>query len=269
MKEGFIIYTAYAKKFRRLSDAQFGQLVRALIDYQATGIEPEITDAAVGMAFDVVKVEVDAANVKYYEIVEKRREAAKSRGQANESKSKQMLANASKCNQEQPNDSYKDKDKEKDKEKDKGLFTVITVNKNSPRESAERENEDDREIMLEQFNAFWAEYPKHENKDAACRMWISLNPGNELAAEIIKAVRENKAKNGGWKRNGGRYIPRADKWLLDRRWLDEIHEETDDPTPQKKNQFNDYEQRQYTKQDYDELELKMRRRGLKREGADK
>ena len=120
-----------------------------------------------------------------------------------------------------------------------------------------------REIMLEQFNAFWDEYPKHENKDAACRMWISLNPGNELAAEIIKAVRENKDKNGGWKRNGGRYIPRADKWLLDRRWLDEIHEETDDPTPQKKNQFNDYEQRQYTKQDYDELELKMRRRGLK------
>ena len=75
MKDSFIFYTAYAEKFKRLSDLQFGQFVRALVSYQITGEEPEINDASVGMAFDVAKVEVDAANEKYIEICEQRREA--------------------------------------------------------------------------------------------------------------------------------------------------------------------------------------------------
>ena len=126
----------------------------------------------------------------------------------------------------------------------------------------EEPKQNEREIMLKQFDVFWNEYPKHENKDAACRMWISLNPDSDLSAAIIKAVRENKAKNSGWKRDGGRYIPRADKWLLDRRWTDEIKEETEDTKPQKKNMFNDFAQRTYTRTDYDDLEARKLKQGL-------
>ena len=77
MKDSFIFYTAYAEKFKRLSDMQFGQFVRALISYQETEEVPEIEDPAVGMAFDVAKIEIDAANEKYFAACEQRREAGK------------------------------------------------------------------------------------------------------------------------------------------------------------------------------------------------
>ena len=242
MKEGFIIYTAYAKKFRRLSDAQFGQLIRALIDYQTTGNPPEIIDPAVGMAFDVVKVEVDAANVKYNEIVEKRREAGKNRFKANDNTNEQMLANDNKCEQMLANEtiseqmqasaSYKDKDKDKDKD----IFIADAININNRRVRKYDPDTVDPGEINRLFVEFWELYPKKTNQDAACRAWVSMVDSVELAQEIIQAVKENNRRNTSWKRNGGRYVPNAENWLFDRRWRDEIREEKDD-SPKEKDPF--------------------------------
>ena len=106
MRDSMIIYTAYAEKFNRLSDAQFGQLMRIAISYQKDGVVPEVVDTSVGLAFDVIRHDLDENNRKYAEVVEKRRQAGKQgaeirwQGMANDgknSKCQQMIANDSKA----------------------------------------------------------------------------------------------------------------------------------------------------------------------------
>ena len=94
MKNNVMLYTAYAEKFRSLSDEQFGKLVRAMIEYQESGEVPEIPDAAVALSFDVVRFDIDRNNVRYEETCAKRREAGSKGGLAKAEK--QKLANASK-----------------------------------------------------------------------------------------------------------------------------------------------------------------------------
>ena len=75
---GFYFFTQYQEKFKRLSDAQFGRLMRFLLDYKATGVDPDIDDVVIGMAFDVVKADIDHQAETY----RKRAEAGKKGGKA-------------------------------------------------------------------------------------------------------------------------------------------------------------------------------------------
>lgn len=92
----FIFYTAYAEKLRRLTDSQLGALVRIMCAYKESGNAPEITDAAVAFAFDVVRYDMDRNSEKYETTVQARKEAGAKGGQAkvaNANKSKQSQAN--------------------------------------------------------------------------------------------------------------------------------------------------------------------------------
>lgn len=115
---GFFLFVEYKDKFRRLSDAQLGQLIRVLLEYKMTGEEPEIEDIAVGMAFDVVRLDID----KQAENYRKRAEAGRKGGQsqiqeeATESNAKQTEANESIEKQNEANESIK-KENKKEKEK--------------------------------------------------------------------------------------------------------------------------------------------------------
>jgi hypothetical protein len=73
MKDSLVLYTAYYDKFRKLSDEQFGQLIRYMLSYQKTGVVPEIKDFAMSIAFDVAKEDMDRNNKKYDEICERNR----------------------------------------------------------------------------------------------------------------------------------------------------------------------------------------------------
>ena len=125
MKDNMILYTAYADKFKRLSDLQFGQLMRAALNYQQFGTEPDIDDLTVGLAFDVIKHDIDTNNQKYAETIEKKREAGR---QGAESRWQNMADNSknSTCHNDDSKNStaisemakMADKDKVKDKDKD-------------------------------------------------------------------------------------------------------------------------------------------------------
>ena len=94
MRDSLLIYTAYKNKFAKLTNAQFGELIRFLIEYQETGTVPEIEDVAVALSFDVARFDLDQNNKKYEETVEKRREAGKKGAEKTNGKSRQMPANA-------------------------------------------------------------------------------------------------------------------------------------------------------------------------------
>ena len=46
MKDGMILYSSYIEKFKKLSDEQFGQLIRLIFQYQIDGVVPSIEDTA-------------------------------------------------------------------------------------------------------------------------------------------------------------------------------------------------------------------------------
>lgn len=155
MKDSMIVYATYLEKFRRLSDQQFGCLMRAAMEYQMTGEVPSIDDMAVSVAFDIVKYDLDVNRQKYDEVCEKRREAGAKGGLAKASKTKQMLPNATKCyqmlaNGSKPKQNVHDTDTEYDNESDTDNDTETVNDKGVKKVSAK--------ALTEEVVAEWNSY---------------------------------------------------------------------------------------------------------------
>lgn len=73
----------------------------------------------------------------------------------------------------------------------------------------------------DRFLGFWDYYPIHTSKQAAMRAWDRLKPGDELIADIGKALRRQK-ESEQWQRGIG--IPYPATYLNQRRWEDEVTE---------------------------------------------
>lgn len=71
------------------------------------------------------------------------------------------------------------------------------------------------------FDAFWAAYPRHVDKQKARRAWAKLKPDGPLVEVILRAVKAQAACEQ-WTRDGGAYIPYPATWLNGRRWEDEL-----------------------------------------------
>ena len=123
MKDGMVLYASYAEKFKKLSDAQFGKLIRYVMRYQLDGVVPDIDDIAVSLSFDVIKFNLDNDNEKYEKVVERNRENGKKGGRPkkedSENPTEPKKPNGFSENPPEPKKADKDKDKEKDMDKDK------------------------------------------------------------------------------------------------------------------------------------------------------
>ena len=69
----------------------------------------------------------------------------------------------------------------------------------------------------ERFEAFWALYPRREDRVGAVREWDRLKPDGALLAVMGRALRDQMAGEL-WRRGIG--IPYACRWLKNRRWED-------------------------------------------------
>ena len=69
------------------------------------------------------------------------------------------------------------------------------------------------------FSAFWDAYPRQEGKTAAENAWNALKPDRELAKRIISAV-ETQSRSLQWRKENGRFVPKAEKWIKERGWED-------------------------------------------------
>lgn len=100
-KNSFVLYTDYRRQFDLLTDAELGQLIRAVMDYVETGQPPDLP-AGPQMAFAFISAQIDRDMKKYHEVVEKRRAAGSAGGKQKVSNAKQNiagLANANICKQ--------------------------------------------------------------------------------------------------------------------------------------------------------------------------
>lgn len=73
--------------------------------------------------------------------------------------------------------------------------------------------------MTDEFEKFWAVYPKKRSKGDARKAWMqtaSVRPGVE---KIVRAVMV-MCGSDDWKRDGGQYIPYPGTWLRAEGWED-------------------------------------------------
>ncbi len=70
------------------------------------------------------------------------------------------------------------------------------------------------------FDAFWALYPRRENKAKAAQAFARIRPDEATLAAILAGLRRQIASDQ-WRKDGGQFIPHATTWLNGRRWEDE------------------------------------------------
>ena len=76
-----------------------------------------------------------------------------------------------------------------------------------------------KQVMEDFFNKFWRAYPKKESRADAFEAFKKIAPDRALTNIRVEAVK-GQARSEAWRREGGRYIPYAKKWLEGRRWED-------------------------------------------------
>ncbi len=81
----------------------------------------------------------------------------------------------------------------------------------------------------ENFEKFWAAYPKKTAKQAALKAWNKLKPNEELVKTILAALDVQK-KSEQWTKDKGQFIPYPATWLNGRRWEDEREEKSNGNT---------------------------------------
>lgn len=150
MKKSFVMYDEWGTLFDSLSADKAGELIKAIYDYQR-GSEPTVTDPVLQAVFRMIYERMEADRAKYEETCRKRTEAGQRGGEAKTSKSKQMLASASKSKQNVPDNDNENDIKEKvlskDSTKKKGAFAPPSVDE--VREYCrERQNNVDAEAFV-------------------------------------------------------------------------------------------------------------------------
>lgn len=76
-------------------------------------------------------------------------------------------------------------------------------------------------VTDEEFNRFYAAYPRKAAKASALKAWRKLN-GTRPSMEVLLTAIEVQRKSDGWMKDDGKYIPYPAKWLADGRWEDEV-----------------------------------------------
>ena len=108
---GFVFQDAYLRRLEKLTDAELGQLVRALSVYHAKGEETELDGRASG-AFDFIRADIDEIDERYNSKCENNR-----RNRTNDNDRERSMTNDD-DRERTPTIADKEKKKEKEKEKD-------------------------------------------------------------------------------------------------------------------------------------------------------
>ena len=74
---------------------------------------------------------------------------------------------------------------------------------------------------MEDFDKFWALYPKKLAKADARKAWAQTKDIRPELTNLLNAVKA-ACKTEAWMKDGGKYIPHPATWLRGERWDDEL-----------------------------------------------
>lgn len=109
----------------------------------------------------------------------------------------------------------------------------------------EGQNTGQKEEWEGQFEEFYKAYPKKVKKQDVKKWFKKNKPSNELFSSMLNRLEQFRASDD-WQKDGGQYIPYPTTWLNQKRWEDEIIQQT---TTKKVGQTN------FTGRIYEEAEL--------------
>lgn len=73
---------------------------------------------------------------------------------------------------------------------------------------------------MDDFDRFWAQYPRRQKKKDARKAWEQIAPSSELVERMIAALVWQRVQPQ-WVKDGGAYIPLPASWLRAEQWDDE------------------------------------------------
>lgn len=74
------------------------------------------------------------------------------------------------------------------------------------------------DVTVDEFQAFWAEYPRRIGKKAALKAFQNARDRPRID-DLLESIRKAKA-SPQWAKEGGQYIPHPATWLNRGQWAD-------------------------------------------------
>ena len=223
-RQCFNLKLDYYDDVNELPDEAAGQLFKAILAHANGRPAPPISGEAKGM-FRIIAKQLDYDDEAYRRKCETNAENIRRRWDKNSAKTDTTVYDG------------KIRNTKNTKEKEKAKVKDNNITPQSPQRG-------------DGFEEFWKIYPRKTGKQAALKSWSKLNPDTELKQRIMKAVEYQKTWDQ-WNRDGGQYIPNPSTWLNQHRWEDEPVRACGQS---KKNSFNSFPQREYTEEQWEELE---------------
>jgi hypothetical protein len=197
-KDLILVSCSYKDCIKELGDAERGRLFTACIDYAETGTIPEFRGNE-RFVFPTIKAQIDKANEEHEKKCKRLSDNAKARWDANASSCMQLhetsLPSSPPIPPLSPNSPVPPKEKD-------------------PKGSKKKVPHTD-----EEFDQFWAAYPRKVGKKTAMKSFSKVN----VPLETILTALEQHKKSDQWRKDNGQFIPHPATWLNNERWADELN----------------------------------------------
>lgn len=200
-KSGFLLYADWEEQVGLLSDEDAGKLFKALFAYERTRESGDLPPVA-AMAFAFMRKELDRNRKAYEEKCQKLRQNGSQGGRPRRGEEEEK-PKLSPENQKEPN-GFSENHLGGDTDTVTDTVTDTEKDKRSLR-------------AHDGFHRFWQLYPKQTGGREARTAWEALSPDGDTQRQILEALRLAKV-SPQWLEEGGRYIPKAAKWLRERQW---------------------------------------------------
>jgi hypothetical protein len=225
-KGSFVLYFDYRKHLEFLTDAECGQLFKALLDYGETKKEPELEGAA-RMAFSFIACQMDRDAQKYAETCRKRSESGKKGGRpkkadaeekankANGFLEKQTKAKKADNDNENDTDTENDNDNDTDNVENNKLFSSTTPSIPQGGNVAPAAAEQTPyKAIVEMYHEICKSFPRvkkvgDNRKKAIAARWKEYGHDLETFRELFEKAEASSFLKGRNKRN----------WAADFTWL--------------------------------------------------
>lgn len=228
----FIVLPSYVEAISELPAKDRGELWRALIEYAVLGTAPTLKSAAHRALFAALKPSVDFNAERR----EKRSRSTNDTPTADQWRANgEPMADQRQTNGEPMADTpSKETGKRKEVKEEEKEITPKPPKEKAPAGShqpaivtPERVQEALSQTIPEKpvaawFERLWRIYPKQIGRyraEAALReaSWEI----SEADVERMEAMIRERAASTDWQKDGGKWVPRLDRWLADKPWLDD------------------------------------------------
>lgn len=196
-KKGVLMYYDLLEQLKDFNDEQFGKVVRVMIKYDKDGIEPNIEDAQIKLAFNMLKPTIDRNKQEYQYKCDRNRENINKRWNRQDTNEYDGI---------RMNTNYTDNDIDIDND--------IVINKNIEKENILKEKVD----WESKFEKLWSLYPRKKNKQLAKKTFEHKIRGldNQECVDKCNAIYKAQViSTNEWKTNNTdeQFIPHYSSWL--------------------------------------------------------